>query len=99
MTRLMLLAIPALMAACTTVDTALPGDVAAAMPGTGAPVAVSFAAFTPAPLPLSEEVLASLPPGIPSGDVFLAPDGCYFFLQGEALMGLTRGNTAIPFCG
>jgi len=97
MMRLVVLA-PLALVACTTVDTALPGNSPSALPGTGAPVAVSHAAFTPAPLPLSEALLASLPPGIPTGDVFIAPDGCYFFLQVEALMGLTRGDTTVPFC-
>jgi streptogramin lyase len=88
---LLLLALPACAPA--------PPEAARPDPLSAAPVPVAHGTFGPAPQPLPEDVLASLPPGIPASDVFIAPDGCWFFLDGAQLMGLTRGDSTIPFCG
>jgi hypothetical protein len=82
---------PLALIACAPAPAPLP-DVPAG------PVAVPFNQYAPAPQPLPEDVALSLPPGIPPGDVFVAPDGCYFFLAGEALMILTEGTTTTPLC-
>jgi hypothetical protein len=81
------------LAACgapppTTVPSVIPDEV----------LEVSFQQYAPAAQPLPEDVVTSLPPGIPPGDVFTAADGCYFFLQGEILMILTEGTTTTPLC-
>jgi len=103
--RAAVLILPLALAACdpagplpSGVPNGAPGVVVGPLGQPVAPVAVSHASFGPAPQPLPDDVVASLPVGVAAADVFVAPDGCYFFLQGGTLMVLTRGDTTIRFC-
>jgi hypothetical protein len=92
----LLLVAPLALAGCGA--PVLPAPEEAALPV----VQVSHQAYAPAPQPLPEEVLAALPADVATSDVFIAPDGCWFFLQGSDLMLLTvlnaRGTEQVPYC-
>lgn len=85
------------LAGCNTAS-----PISAPQPGAdpGAPIEVSFASLAPAGQPLPASALTGLPIGVRPADVFIAPDGCYFFLQGGGLLLLTvptsRGEE--PYC-
>jgi len=95
--RAALLLLPLALAACDPAGP-LPSGVSTPASAPTQPVAVNHASFGPPPQPLPADVIASLPAGVVHADVFVAPDGCYFFLQGGTLMVLTRGDTLTPFC-